>query len=404
VDKTIVLTIEKLAGLGDGVGHLDGQRIFVPYTLPGDVVRARVIRTTKDAVYASLEDIITQGNARAVPVCRHFTHCGGCSLQHVDSETYLGFKQQMAREAVKKAGFNPDCVEHIVQIPPVSRRRVELKIADGRLGYYAEHSHNLVGIEECKVLEPALEELILRLKPELIAMLGLSAIQINRVDEGYDIVLTGEKVTQWHVASEREILRVSVQEKGKFRTLYQSGQVAITLGGLKVEIPPGVFLQASRQAQMVMTQRVLVAVGQSKHVLDLFAGIGTYSFPLTSCAEVTAVEGDGTMVAAMQQAALQHGLKQRLKASQRDLFHSPVDRLDVYDAVVINPPRVGAKEQIKILAGSSVKKLVMVSCNPATFSRDARALREGGYILNKVLPVDQFVYSSHLEMIAEFSR
>lgn len=409
MEEKIVLTIEKLAGLGDGAGMFEGQRIFVPYTLPGDVVQAHIVRQTKEASYAIPSEILTPSPSRAIPPCKHFADCGGCALQHMQPQDYHDFKQQMAREAVRKAGFDNE-VAPLMSLPAASRRRTELKIEKGKLGYYAQYSHRLVDIEECKVLEPALEALILALKPELAKVRGLASMHINGVDGGYDIVCAGTNLNHWkpepHLFSaHQDIMRFSVREGAKLRTIYQKDKVTLTLAGVKVNVPPLAFLQASAQAQEWMTGFVLESVEDAKKILDLFAGIGTYSFPLASKASVTAYEGDASMVHAMKDAAKQHALTDKVTAHQRDLFTRPIASADLgaYDAIVINPPRSGAKEQCIALATSQVKKLVMISCNPATFARDARILKEGGYKLLRLQPVDQFVYSSHLEIMAEFT-
>jgi 23S rRNA (uracil1939-C5)-methyltransferase len=302
----------------------------------------------------------------------------------------------MAREAVRKAGFDPESVEPIILLPAASRRRVELKVENGRMGYYAERSHRLIDIEECKVLEPALEALVLRLKPQLLAQKSLTAVQVNGVDGGYDILLSGNGSEKLELAGEASVVRASVRDGKVTRTLFESAPAIITLGTVKVEVPPGAFLQASREAQAIMTEHVVTALGGAQNILDLFSGIGTYSFPLAANANVTAMEGDAAMVKAMQTVAMK-----TLKAQRRDLFANPVPaaELNRYDAVVINPPRAGAKEQTAELARSKVKKLVMVSCNPATLTRDARYLKEAGYRLLNAVPIDQFSYSPHLEII-----
>jgi 23S rRNA (uracil1939-C5)-methyltransferase len=328
-------------------------------------------------------------------------------LQHLSDDDYREFKQQMAREAARKAGFDPGCVEPLVRIPPASRRRVELKVAGGRLGYYEERSHRLVPIEECKVLEPALESLVLRLGPWIATLPEVRSVQINGVDTGYDILLGGKVGGAPSIPSfveAEKVARISIQEDAGIRTLFQVGPVTVTMGEVKVDISPGAFLQASREAQGIMTDYVLAHAAGSGRVLDLFSGLGTYSFSLAMQAEVTAVEGDALMVKALQEAAKKS--QSGVKAIRRDLFRDPlkVEELNRFDAVVINPPRAGASEQSAMLARSKVKKLVMISCNPATFARDARLLKEGGYALENIRPIDQFTYSSHLEINASFAK
>ena len=373
-NQTIRLTIEKLAGLGDGVGEYDGLKVFVPYTAAGDEVDALVVRETVDAVYTKLSNIIKYSPDRTKPICKHFYKCGGCSLQHLNDKVYTDFKQKMAQEAVRKADFSLEVVEPLVKMPVASRRRAELKVEKGKIGYYAEKTHKLVEIEECPVLEPELFALIKDLKDEVANDPEIKNIKINGVDNGYVTSLEPHKAT-------------------------------ITLGEIKVELPQGAFLQATRKAQELMTNLVVAATKNSKNILDLFAGIGAYSFPALANASVTAIEGETSMVEAMQNAAKKHNLK-NFKAEQRDLFYKPIlaEELATYDAIIINPPRAGAKLQCEQIAIAKPHKVVMVSCNPATFSRDARILKDAGYNLLKLTPIDQFVFSSHLELVAEFEQ
>lgn len=405
--KNFTLTIDKLAGLGDGMGMYEGRKVFVPYTLGGDVIKARIVRCTKDADYAVLEEMITPASRRVAPVCKHYTQCGGCSLQHIHSQEYKAFKLGMAQAAVRKAGYDPACMQELVTFPADSRRRAELKVKDGKLGYFAASSHALIDISECKVLEPALEALVMQLRQDVAAWKGGESIQLNGLDSGYDMLLTGATAPAWAFEAFPSLTRAAYRNnEGKTVILYDTGDAQVTLGGVVMTPPPGAFLQAVRGAQDVITRLVLEGVGKAKNVLDLFCGLGTYSFPLSNHCNVTAVEGDAAMVMALAEAARRAGRAERLTAKRRDLFRDPfkADTLARFDAVVINPPRTGALEQSRALAQSKVATIIMVSCNPATFARDARLLMEGGYKLLKVTPVDQFTYSSHLEIIAEFTK
>lgn len=403
-EKIIELRIDKLAGLGDGAGEYEGSKVFIPYTVAGDFVRARIGKETSDATYATIERILKPGKGRIDPVCRHFTRCGGCMLQHLDNALYFDFKQKMAEEAVRKAGFDMACVKSIVRFPANTRRRVDLKVKNGKIGYHAERSHKIVDLEDCRVLEPELLELVMQIKNRLPALPKITAIKINGVDGGYDVIVDGNDGNNLQVADCPGIKRLSVRNGSVFKAVYQNGEVTLALGGVTVEVPPNAFLQASRAAQTAMTDLVKSAVHPAKNVLDLFAGIGTYAFPVSAHAFVTAIEGDKAMTDAMQKAAEKHGISDRFKVMERDLFYTPLtkDQLAGYDAVIINPPRAGAKAQAERLALSQVAKIVMVSCNPATFTRDARILKESGYKLQSLTPLDQFVYSSHLELVAEF--
>lgn len=402
-DSITSLKIDRLAGLGDGVGLHNGKKIFVPYTTAGDVVDVRIRKKTVDADYASLEKIINPSKERATPVCKHFGECGSCALQHVSQFIYTGFKQDIAKEAVRKAGYDTACVEPLVTFPAATRRRVDLKIHNGKIGFYAGQSHRIVDMTECKVLEPELFTLVMQIKSQLSGLQDISGVQINGVDGGYDVLVDGADGGKLKLAS---IKRLSVRENGVIRTLYQSGDVCVTLGGFAADVPPGAFLQASRQAQELMIFLVLRGAEGAVKALDLFAGIGTYSFPLSNICTVMAIEGEKAMAQVINTTAHKHSLSSKIKAEMRDLFLNPIrhETLTLYDTVVINPPRTGAKSQSEELAKSKTARLIMVSCNPATFSRDAHMLKEGGYKLNRLTPIDQFVYSAHLELVAEFTR
>ena len=393
--NTLNITIEKLAGLGDGVGMHNGRKIFIPYTQAGDVVEAEIIKTTKDADYAQLRSILIPSPYRKTPVCRHFGVCGGCSLQHLPATHYTEFKQQMAQEAIRKAGYNLSA-QPLIQINADTRRRAELKVNAGKVGYYAANSHQLVDMEECFVLEPALFALVMALK-QALALSEVTAVHINAVEQGYDVVLTGGGENLPRLPG---IQRLSVRRGELLTVIYQQGEVVVNIAGNKVMIPAESFLQVSQQTQDIMGALITAALSEAMRIVDLFAGIGTYSFALARHAMVFAVEGDKAMTAAINAAG-----HPKLKAVHRDLFHQPLlaEELRSFDAAVINPPRAGAKAQTEQLVLARVPHIVMVSCNPATFTRDARLLHTAGYNLKKLTPIDQFVYSSHLELVAEFS-
>lgn len=404
--EQIVLKIGRLAGLGDGCAMVGDEKWFVPYTVPGDVVRARVLRHTKDASYAALGDILTAGPARVEPVCVHFGECGGCSLQQLEAGAYNEFKQTMAQEAVRKAGFDPALTRPLIRLNDASRRRADLKYEKNQMGFYAARSHRLIDIRQCAVLEPELFALAKGLKKLLFDFHSPLDLHLNGADEGYDLLIrgdgTGLETLGW--ASLPNLQRASHRFNEQTTTLYSRGPVTLTIGKARVALPEGAFLQASREAQSILTRLVCEGLQGASRVADLFAGVGTYSFALAETAQVDAFEGEDAQVAALQEAALAASLP--VVARTRDLFASPLspDELSVYAAAVINPPRVGAPAQTAAIAASGLSRLVMVSCNPATFSRDARTLQQAGFNLVHATPLDQFVYSSHLEIIAQFAR
>ncbi|MEI6730772.1 MAG: methyltransferase, partial [Pseudomonadota bacterium] len=306
----------------------------------------------------------------------------------------------------RKAGYSDETLAETVKIPLASRRRVNLKTKDGKIGFYIENSHQLVDIEECKIIEPALFDLILALKPQVKKFPDINSIQINAIDGGYDVVLASKnRVNLSKFERLAGVKRLSSSVNGKISAVYQDGDAAITLAGLSIRIPQSAFLQASKEAAEAMSNLVLQAVGKTEKIADLFAGIGAYSFALAKQADVTAFEIDAAMVTTINNAAKIYKLNDKLKAEKRDLFKEPIGyyALKNYDAIVINPPRSGAKAQIEQIAIAKTPKVVMISCNHATFARDAKILKDAGYKLDRLTPIDQFVYTSPLELVGEFS-
>lgn len=411
MNKTpIHLTIEKLAGLGDGMGMYEGRKIFVPYSCAGDKLMVERVKTTSEADYARIIEIKQAGKERITPVCRHFGICGGCSLQHIDKQRYIQFKTEMAQMAIRKAGFDI-IAEPLVTIPSHSRRRTELKMVKGQLGYYEAGSNRIVDIEACHVLTPELFAFIQSIKPALLAVPEITAVHINQIDNRYDLVLEAynnehKKLEKTGLFAFEAIQRISFLVNKKIYIIHSKPHVSITLSGIKVPLPPQAFLQAAKIAEEKMVELVCGYVKDSHNVLDLFSGLGTYSFALTKYKSVTAIEGSHAMVKAMKMAAKSRIMPHPFTPHTRDLFLSPLEKpeLEMFDSVIINPPKMGAKAQCEQLARSNVSKIVMISCNPATFARDARILKEGGYELKNLTPIDQFTYSSHLELVAYFTK
>ncbi len=418
----IELEITENGGLGDGIGHYDGKAVYVPLSVRGDVVRAEVTRNAKDHLRAALLEVVTPSKYRKVPPCTHYGTCGGCSLQHMDASIYTQIKQNMVLRLVKQLGVADTVVKPMIHVGAHSRRRAEFKVAvnkgDVRLGFMAAHSHEVVAIESCYVSVPAINEVLSSLKACLQAMKKPSrvkAISITALDTGLDVLVS---ITKGFHAQDKAalaafvrtapIIRLTLQdEEHMLHILHDVETAEIAFGGAAVQLPVGAFLQASDAGQVAITDYVTQSLQDCSHVADIYAGCGTYSFPLVAkniC--VSAYEGASDMVAAMHNAILQSALDDRMSATMRDLFASPLSASELrhYDGVVINPPRNGALPQVKKIAGSGVRNVVMVSCNPATFMRDAKVLLEAGYIMQSITAIDQFYMSSHLEVVACFTK
>jgi len=412
----IVLSITHMGGLGDGVGQHEGQSVYVSYTCPGDVVQVSPL--SKHA--AALRDVLTPSTIRTIPACPHFSQCGGCDLQHLEADYYREVKQDRLRRMVAQLKAAPAALQPMVEIGPQTRRKVTFKLshhATGvEIGFFAAKSHQVIPLQACPMMEPPLFALIAPLKTILNSLKNpriIHSITASLLANGLDVTL---HVTQALSAKERQKWADSAVQNGWVRlceqqkettVLHDSGAASITFGEVSVALPPNAFLQATQQGQAAITAQVCEALQGCDHPVDLYSGCGTYSFPLLQQAtRVSAFEGGQHMIAAMQQAALSQGLESRLTATARDLYRRPLtmQELNHYDGVVINPPRNGALPQIQQMAQSTVRQVVMVSCNPATFERDAKTLIAGGYALHRVTAIDQFYWSHHLEVVGVFKR
>jgi 23S rRNA (uracil1939-C5)-methyltransferase len=321
--------------------------------------------------------------------------------------------------ALERVGIDPGVVGPMRLVPP-ERRRARLGISrprdprlPARVGYRERFRHNLVDLRECPVLEPALFALIGRLPQvarDLIPPGGSAEATLTRTDSGIDLLMEAAERPE---LSACEVLARFAEECDLARIVWRSGPdelvvverrpVRVLLSGVAVPFPPGAFLQASPSAEMILVEEVLSAVGPARPAVDLFAGLGAFAFALACDGPVHAVEGDVGTAAALARAAAD---LPRATVERRDLARNPLpaDALSRYAAAVFDPPRAGAARQAEALAASAVATVIAISCNPASFARDAATLVSGGYRLERVTPVDQFVWTPHLELAATFRR
>jgi len=348
--------------------------------------------------------------------CRHFGICGGCAHQDLAPPAYRSLKRDMVVRALARQGFADAIVEEIVEVAPATRRRAVFKVEkhDGAvgIGFHAARSHAIVDMRECHVLTPALTALVAGLRELMAALLreGEGAeLRVSETDSGFDIAIrwkrTDNPATNALIARRAGPLKLArVTANG--RTLVELAAPTIRFGKTVVKLPPDAFLQPTRQGEAALQARVLAATKGAKRIADLFAGLGTFALPLAEFARVHAVERDGAMLDALAAAArTTQGLKP-VTTEKRDLFKEPLiaAELERFDAVVLDPPRAGALAQARALAQSTVGRVAYVSCDPASFARDARILADGGYRMGPVVPVDQFLWSSHIELMAAFAR
>lgn len=401
-----IVEIVKLGHAGDGV-TADG--LFIAGTVPGDVVRV-----AREGARGRLIELVEKGPARTAPPCGHFGICGGCALQHVTREAYLSWKRDLVVTALKQRGFADVPVDEIVAVAPGTRRRASFKAQRSgdqtAVGFYEAGSRNLVDLRECPILVPELARLMPLLRRHIAGVLraGETAELLATVtDTGIDLALSLKRKREAFLLMELSSLAVAL----KLARLSWNGEdVAIAqppslrVGRFTVALPPGAFLQPTKEGEQMLQRFVLDAAEGARSVADLFAGCGTLALALAEHHAVHAVDSVAPQVDALLAAARQG--RGRVTGETRDLFRRPLFAAELarFDAVVLDPPRPGAMAQARALAQSKVAKVLYVSCNAASFARDARILADGGYSLERVRPIDQFLWSHHVELFARFSR
>ncbi|HTO85507.1 MAG TPA: TRAM domain-containing protein [Methylomirabilota bacterium] len=420
VARTVELEIQSIGARGDGIGRVDGRPVYVPLSQVGDRLRVRLEMPRGDGTAGRILEVLAPGRGRVPAPCPHFGECGGCALQHIDDGHYAAWKVAQVQAALQRRGFAEPPLRPLVRVAPGTRRRATLAAERAgraiRVGFHARGSHRVVDATGCLVLTPALLALLPPLQAALPAVLAEGEridITVTSVDAGIDLVLAARRGLD---LTAREVLAALARESHLARVTWLSRDapdpiaayrpVQATFGGVAVDLPPGAFLQPTAAGEAALVAAVTEALGRCTQVGDLYAGCGTFTFPLARTARVHAVEGDGAAAAALIAAARRADLTQSVTAAQRDLARDPLtaDELARFEGVVFDPPRAGARAQAEMLARSTVGTVVAVSCDPATFARDTRILVDGGYRLLSVTPVDQFIWSPHLELVAVFRR
>lgn len=408
---TVELRIERVGVRGDGVAHWQGEPVFVPFAAPGDRVRATLGPKRGAGRAARLREIVENG-ARVEAPCRHFGACGGCVLQHLDDAAYVATKDQWLRTALAQQHLAPERIAPLARLARGTRRRARFHLAEGRVGFHARGSHRVVDLEECHVLHPKLVALVPALR-EFAPRAAALAASATLADNGIDLLLDlpdrpalAALEAMAGLAEAGDLARLAWREGGRVALAAERRKPTVSLSDVAVALPEDAFMQPSAEAEAALVAAVATLAVGAKNVADLYAGIGTFSFALVSRAKIRAVEADEAAVAAVGEAAARAGLAGRLTAKRRNLAAQPLgmDELADLDTVVFDPPYAGAPAQCRVLARSRVPRIVAVSCNPASFARDARILAEGGYRLTTVMPFDAFPWSANLELVAGFER
>jgi 23S rRNA (uracil1939-C5)-methyltransferase len=405
----MTLTIDRLGHHGDGVARGPAGPVFIPGALPGEVVTGTLLG---DRV-ADMR-IVTPSPHRRKPPCAHARACGGCALQHADDAFVAAWKLDVVRGALAGQGLDATVTGPLTS-PPQTRRRATLTgrrtKAGVSLGFHLRGSDQIVAVPGCLLLAPE----VMATFPALEALTAIGAtrkgalsLTVTATLTGPDVAVTGGKPLE---AALLQDLAALAEAHGIARLTWDGEGVAlraqplVAMGRARVPLPPGAFLQATAAGEAALLAAVRAAIGPARRVVDLFAGCGTFALPLAEAAEVHAVEGDGALTAALASGARSTPGLKAVTTETRDLFRRPLlpDELRC-DAVVIDPPRAGAEAQVAEIARAAVPVVAMVSCNPVTFARDARALVAAGYGLDTVLVVDQFRWSTHVELVARFRR
>lgn len=401
-----VLDIVRLGAQGDGIAAGSDRERFVPFALPGERVRP--------SSEGRPEVLSPPSPDRRAPACRHFGTCGGCVAQHMSDALYVGWKRGIVVDALRHRGIEAD-VAPLARIPLASRRRAVLtakRTPSGMaLGYHRRKSHDVFGLEECPVLNPVIVDQFAALRSLVAALAAEDArLTVLATPAGFDVAIEMDKpapapaVTRLvqAAATLSRIARVALNGEVAF----ERTRPLLDVDGAVATPPPGAFVQAVAEAEQMMADTILAAAPKAKQIADLFCGIGTFTLRLARRARILAIDSDRRSVLGLEEAARQaQGLKP-IAARVRDLYRDPLSsrELDGFDAVVFDPPYAGAKAQAEALARAKVPTIAAVSCNPATLARDVRILIDGGYRIERVTPIDQFVYSAHVETVAILRR
>jgi 23S rRNA (uracil1939-C5)-methyltransferase len=405
------VTIERLGQKGEGIAQTPDGRLYVPYALPGETVTV-----DRDGERGTLIGLLNESPERIAPICPYFTRCGGCAIQHFAAEPYAEWKRGLLVTALAQARVDAT-VAPMLDAHGLGRRRATLHarmLDDGRMqvGYMQARSHTIIAIDVCPILDPRLHGAIAAARAIAKALAGGGKpldILVTATESGLDIDLRGPgKLGE----TDRQIL-VKAAIAHDVARLSNHGVIVVEqrrpllrMGLATLELPPGGFLQATEAGEEALGARVLAARKGAKRVADLFAGVGTFALRLAAQAEVVAYDTEVIALDALRKASRIPEVLRTVEVVKRDLFSQPLlaAELDGFDAVVLDPPRVGAEAQMRNLAQSRVPLVASIACDAQSFSRDAAILVAAGYKAEVIEPIDQFRYSAHMEIFSLFRR
>ena len=435
----ISVTITHIGGRGDGVGTVRythnyqeaDYSVFVPASLPGETIIAQPLSISKQGIKARILELKSAAASRQPPQCNAFPACGGCSFQHWTPTEIDRWKHQLITHHLERVHVNAATIRPALISPAKSRRRASFhikRLADTAVvGFYERMGAHIIDPDGCTIIDPRLASLKTALVEFAVAYLPVGSTikaQANLLASGAGASHTGlclylqnnaaqplwtadiqRALCAW--SADQHLARLSIDDHDSPLTIYAPTQPTVRFGAIDVTPPPGAFLQATEHGEHSLQQAVAEILAGHTYVADLFAGCGTLSLPLIDqLSAVLAVESDSAALAALKAGVDAAGQGSRLSIKQRNLFDEPLlpDELTKITGVIIDPPRSGALAQCHQLADADVATIAMVSCNPASFARDAACLTAAGFTLDWVQPVDQFSYSNHLELVGAFTR
>jgi len=393
------LEIARMGRRGEAVAEVHGKPVYIPFALPGEIVAAGI-----DGDRGALLEVIASSPDRVAPFCKHFGLCGGCLLQHWQKDAYRAWKRSLVATALARAGL-ADEVGDLIEAGGDGRRRVSIHGRKTGAGFMRLRSHQLEDIDHCPILVPALAPAF-DVAREVAALAGDCDVAVTASENGLDVMVKAARQTNGvklaPLVQRFGLARLSLNGE----TVLETASPLVKMGRAQVKLPVASFLQATERGEHVLAGLVSDRLKKARRIADLFCGIGPFALRLAERASILAVDSDRAGLTALEDAARRtQGLKP-IAVQRRDLFREPLiaRELNVFDAVVFDPPRAGAEAQARELAGSSVRRAVAVSCDATTFARDASILVAGGYRLTAVTPVDQFLWSPHVEIVGTFER
>jgi len=420
--RAVELTVEALGARGDGIAKIEGDSVFIPHTAPGD--RVRVSLAPKNRV-SSIERL-ADGPDRVDPPCPHFEICGGCSVQHIAEAAYVSWKENILREALLRRQIDPAPIRPMARGAPGRRRRARLHFiatATGVvLGFREGRSHRIVAIDSCALLTGRLTGFLEALRGALRSCLKAGArgeATLTDTETGIDLTLALKdepdlrlREALSEIAQTHDLARISWKPLSRTGGEEAGPVIArraptMRIGDITVALPPDGFVQPTAAGEAALRDVVMTAASGAGRVLDLYSGCGAFGLPVAETgALVHAVERDPAQIGALNHAARQAGFGERVTGEARDLDRRPLlpHELAAFDAVILDPPRAGAEKQVEQLVLSEIPLIAYVSCNPVSFARDAQMLIGVGYAIETILPVDQFLWSPHLELAGVFRK